>query len=78
MATRLLTEDEARKMIDDWRTSLHGAPIKNFYDVYLEAWREPHMHVVHYWRDGRIKYVPPNRLWLGPQGDSVLHIREPK
>ena len=76
LPNRPLTEDEARKMIADWRKGWPAIP--SFYDELQEILKQPRTHVVHYWRDGRVKYMSPDTFWFGPQGDSVLHIRELK
>lgn len=76
LLNRPLTEDEARNMLDNWRE--HQSEIVSFWHMMAEVMSEPRVHAVHYWRDGRVKYISPDTFWIGPQGNSVLHIREPR
>jgi len=72
LLNRPITEDEARKMIADWRRSLYGAPIKTFYDMYLAAIADPTPHVVRYNAAfNNVTYVPPASFYWGQGRKSV-------
>lgn len=76
LLNRPLTEIEVRQMVADWRKGWPAIP--SLWDAIADAVKEPRTHAVHYWCDGRIKYVSPDEFWIGPEGDSVLHVREPQ
>lgn len=64
LINRPLTEDEARKMLGDWRKSSQGQPIASFYTKYQKAMEEPTPHIVTY-AEGRFYYTPPNEVLFG-------------
>jgi len=65
LLNRPLTEDEARRVLDDWRSTQAGAFMQTFWD----ALSEPTPHVVHtYYENGELKtrFVPPEEFCIQP------------
>lgn len=58
-----LTEEEAARMIADWRRE--WPKIRTFYDILQEALANPTPHVVRYSADVGVTYTPPDRLYIG-------------
>lgn len=71
MALRIdppITEDEARKMLADWRNTPAGAHRSWLWDMIQRA-QEPTPHIVNY-RAGRVYYHAPHHFPLLPRDRS--------
>lgn len=79
LINRPLTEDEARKMVEDWRKRPYGAALLEFWRLMEEAYSEPFIHMVLYFRaTDTHTYVGSDTFYLGPPGDCTYFIREAK